>query len=82
MTLEDCIGAEDMPKVAEAYKYRVTIGDVSGNANAVVTNDMARAEQYASRMLGREWGDLRMISVATFYEWDGTAYKFHSEMEY
>ena len=66
----------------QVYKYRVTVGDVSGNANAVVTNDMARAEQYASRMLGREWGSDRMISTATFYEWTGTEYKYLSEMEY
>lgn len=66
----------------QSYKYRVTVGDVSGNANAVVTNDMARAEQYAYRMLGREWGDTRMISVAKFYEWTGTEYKYLSEMEF
>ena len=66
----------------KTYKYRVTIGDISGNANAVLTDDMARAEQYASAMLGREWGDDREITIATFYEWDGTAYKFHSEMEF
>lgn len=63
-------------------KYRITIGDINGNANSVLTDDMARAEDFATRMLGREWGDDRMISVATFYEWDGTVYKFHSEMEY
>ena len=66
----------------EIYKYRVTIGDINGNSDAVVTNDLARAEQYASRMLGKEWGDDREITLATIYEWDGTEYKFHSEMEF
>lgn len=66
----------------KVYKYRVTIGDINGNANSVLTDDMAKAEQFASRMLGREWGDDREITVATFYEWDGTAYKFLSELEF
>jgi hypothetical protein len=66
----------------KTYKYRVTIGDINGNANAVLTDDMAKAETYATQMLGREWGDDREITIATIYEWDGTAYKFHSEMEY
>ena len=66
----------------KTYKYRVTIGDIKGNANAVLTDDMAKAETYATQMLGREWGDDREITIATLYEWDGTAYKFHSEMEF
>ena len=66
----------------KVYKYRVTIGDVNGNANAVVTDDLARAERYASAMLGREWGNDRMITIATFYEWDGAAYFITGEMEF
>jgi len=66
----------------KVYKYRVTIGDVNGNANAVVTDDLARAERYASAMLGREWGEDRQITIATFYEWDGTGYSVTGEMEF
>jgi hypothetical protein len=66
----------------QIHKYKVTVGDIKGNATALSTNHMERAEIYATGMLGREWGDDREITIAIFYEWDGTAYKFHSEMEY
>ncbi len=64
------------------YKVRLTVGDASGVARAWNFTDMTRAEQCAMSMLGREWGETREISVATFYEWNGTQYEFHSEMEY
>jgi hypothetical protein len=63
-------------------RYRITIGDYDGNANAVLTDDLARGEEYALRMLGREWGETREITIARFYEWNGSEYVFHSEMEY
>ena len=63
-------------------KYRITIGDYDGNANAVLTDDLARGEEYAVRMLGREWGDTRTICLARFYEWNGSEYVFNSEMEW
>ena len=63
-------------------KYRVTIGDINGNANAVLTDDLARGEEYAMRMLGREWGETREITIARFYEWNGSEYVFISEMEF
>ena len=68
--------------LTQVYKYRVTIGDINGTASAVVTDDLAQAERFASAMLGREWGDDREITTATIYEWDGTGYKFLSEMEF
>ena len=64
------------------YTYRVTIGDYSGNANAVLTDDLGRAEEYALRMLGREWGEDRTICLARIYKWSGSEYAFDSEMEY
>ncbi len=63
-------------------KYRITIGDYDGNANAVLTDDLARGEEYAVRMLGREWGDTRTICIARFYEWNGSEYVLNSEMEH
>ena len=66
----------------EVRTYRVTIGDINGNANAFRTDDMARAEEYAASKLGRQWGLYREITIARFYKWDGTEYQFVSEMEY
>ena len=66
----------------QVRKYKVTVGDINGNVSALSTNHMERAENYASKMLGREWGDDREITIAKFYEWTGTEYKFHSEMEF
>jgi hypothetical protein len=63
-------------------KYRVTIGDYDGNANAVVTDDLARAEEYALRMLGREWGDYRTICIARIYQWNGSEYVLSTETEF
>lgn len=63
-------------------RYRVTIGDINGNANAVLTNRLERAEQYLTEWLGREWGDDRDITVGRIYEWNGSEYVLHSEMEY
>jgi len=65
-----------------SYKYRVTIGDINGVANTIVTNDARRAEDYATAMLGREWGEDRDITVATVYEWGETGYTVISELEF
>jgi hypothetical protein len=73
---------ETTEKENRVRKYRVTVGDMDGNANALQTDDMARAEQYATSKLGRQWGLYREITIARFYEWNGTEYKLLSEMEY
>ena len=71
-----------MTTTTERKRYRVTIGDLCGNANAVLTDDLERAEQFATAWLGREWGETRTITIARFYEWNGTEYALHSEIEW
>ena len=66
-----------------AYPIRLTLGDTSGIAKTIDLVDIATAEQYAARYLGREWGETREISIATFYKLDDAgAWVFDSEMEY
>jgi hypothetical protein len=65
-----------------SYKYRVTIGDINGVANTIVTDSAKSAEDYAQGMLGREWGKYRDITVATVYEWGDTGYTVISELEF
>lgn len=66
----------------DTYPFLLTLGDCSGIAKRYRFTNMAAAENCASEYLGREWGETREISVATFYglgadgEW-----VFDSEME-
>lgn len=61
----------------------LTLGDAAGIAKRIGFDDFAPAEVCAMAYLGREWGDTREISVATFYilgesgEW-----VYDSEMEF
>lgn len=71
-----------MTTQTQDYPVKLTVGDASGVAREWRFTDMARAEECANSMLGREWGEHREISVATFYLWNGTYYEFHSEMEW
>ncbi len=66
-----------------AYPVRLTLGDAVGTAKTIDLVDMATAETYATRYLGREWGDDREISVAQFFTLDSAdVWVFAGEMEY
>ena len=67
----------------EAMEFvRLSLGDATGIALTKQFNNMADAERYATAYLGREWGDSREISVATFYTQNAGEWEFHSEMEF
>jgi hypothetical protein len=66
----------------ETYPYRLTIGDARSVARTYDFKTLDHAEQCARAKLGCNWGDNRIISVATFYEWDGVDHIFLSEMEW
>ena len=66
-----------------AYPVRLTLGDVNGVAKTINLVDMATAEGYAAKYLGREWGEDREISVAQFFTLDPAgAWVFAGELEF
>ena len=66
-----------------AYPVRLTLGDSSGIAKTIDLADLAAAENYATRYLGREWGDDREISVAQFFTLDPAgSWVFAGELEF
>jgi hypothetical protein len=68
---------------ADTFPYLLTLGDAYGIAKRVQFSDMAAAEQCANAYLGREWGETRTISVATFYKLGpDNGWVFDSEMEF
>lgn len=71
-----------METKTDKFPYRIQIGDCSGHAKTVFTDNLAKAEEYANAMLGREWGSSREITVAQICEWNGTEYLFHSLFEF
>jgi hypothetical protein len=65
------------------YPVMVTIGDECGLAKKLRFRDGRVAEEWATAMLGREWGETRTISVATFYKLGpDNGWVFDSEMEF
>ena len=65
------------------FPVMVTIGDEYGVANRLRFRDGRVAEEWATTMLGREWGETRTISVATFYKLGpDNGWVFDSEMEF
>lgn len=72
-----------LPLSANTYPFLLTLGDANGIAKRYKFTDMAAAEQCASAFLGREWGDTREISVATFYKLGpNNEWVFDGEMEF
>ena len=65
------------------FPVMVTIGDEYGVANRLRFRDGRVAEEWANAMLGREWGETRTISVATFYKLGpDNEWVFDEEMEF
>ena len=69
--------------VVQEYPVMATIGDEYGVANRLRFRDGRTAEEWANAMLGREWGETRTISVATFYKLGpDNEWVFDGEMEF
>ena len=69
--------------VVQEYPVMATIGDEYGVANRLRFRDGRLAEEWANAMLGREWGETRTISVATFYKLGlDNEWVFDGEMEF
>lgn len=65
------------------FPVMATIGDEYGVANRLRFRDGRLAEEWANAMLGREWGETRTISVATFYKLGpDNGWVFDGEMEF
>jgi len=62
---------------------RVTLSDYYAIAATKHFSDMGQAEEYAQRMLGREWGMDQTVALATFDVVAASGLFVHSgEMEY
>lgn len=73
----------DTHSVVQEYPVMATIGDEYGVANRLRFRDERVAEEWVNAMLGREWGETRTISVATFYKLGpDNGWVFDSEMEF
>jgi hypothetical protein len=58
-----------------SYRYRVTVGDTNAQRVYALTDDINRAENYASELLGTQWKEYSLITETYIYKFNGERYE-------